>query len=340
MFTIDGAHGEGGGQIIRSALALSLATGAPFRIEHIRAGRAKPGLLRQHLTCVAAAQAISRAEVEGAQLGSRALTFRPGALTPGEYHFDIGSAGSTLLVAQAVVPAMLRGGGAWRLTLGGGTHNPSAPSFDFFARALAPMLARLGAPITATLDRAGFYPRGGGRVAIEVAGGGRLGHLELVERGAALGRRVEAIVANLPATIGAREVAAATARLGWEASTGAIVEVASPGPGNTVAITVEHAKVTEVFTAHGARGVAAETVARAAADECAAYLAARAPVGAYLADQLLVPLALGDGGRFTTTVVSDHTHTQIALLRQLLGVEVIVDDRGAEGFELTVPAAR
>lgn len=338
MLIIDGSHGEGGGQIIRSALALALATGAPFRIEQIRAGRAKPGLLRQHLTCVDAARAISGAEVEGAQLGSRALTFRPGPLRPGGYRFDIGSAGSTLLVVQAILPALVRGGDAWTLDLIGGTHNPSAPSFHFFARTLAPLLRRQGARVAARMAKAGFYPRGGGEITVEVAAGGRLGGLEVMARGEVRGRVVAAIVANLPRTIGEREVAAATARLGWDAAAGAIEAVVSPGPGNAVSIEVECAHLTETFTAHGERGVPAEKVARAAADECAAYLAARAPVGEYLADQLLVPMALGGGGRFVATTLSDHTRTQIDLLRQFLGVEIAVHELGADGVELVVPA--
>src|SRR5512139_596486 len=134
MLTIDGAHGEGGGQIVRSALALALATGTPFRIERIRAGRQRPGLRRQHLTCVAAARMISNAEVEGAELGSDWLSFRPGTLTAGRYRFAIGTAGSTLLIVQALLPALLRDGRAWHLVLDGATHNPAAPSFDFFTR--------------------------------------------------------------------------------------------------------------------------------------------------------------------------------------------------------------
>ena len=178
MLTIDGVRGEGGGQIVRSALALALATGTPFRIERIRAGRQRPGLRRQHLTCVAAARTISNAAVEGAELGSD-----PGTLTAGRYRFAIGTAGSTLLVVQALLPALLRDGRAWHLTLDGGTHNPAAPSFDFFTRALAPLLARLGARVTATLEQVGFYPAGGGRIAVAVAAGSHLGGLELTTRG-------------------------------------------------------------------------------------------------------------------------------------------------------------
>src|SRR5512139_2361048 len=133
MITIDGSQGEGGGQIVRTSLALSLVTGQPFRLERIRAGRQKPGLLRQHLTAVQAAQAVGRAEVMGATLGSQALEFRPGAITPGDYRFAVGTAGSATLVLQTVLPPLLRGSGPTTLTLEGGTHNPFAPPFDFLA---------------------------------------------------------------------------------------------------------------------------------------------------------------------------------------------------------------
>ena len=340
MLTIDGSFGEGGGQIIRAALALALATGQGFTIRHIRARRAKPGLLRQHLTCVQAAAALSGATVDGARLGATELRFVPGRLVPGDYRFDIGSAGSTLLLAQAVVPALVADGRAWRLTLTGGTHNPSAPSFPFFVHALAPLLARMGAPIAAHLERAGFYPAGGGAIVLELPAGGRLGALELLSRGAITGRAVEAILARLPSAIGAREVATATALLGWPDDLGQVIEVASPGPGNTVAVTVAAEHVTEVFAAHGARGVAAEAVAAEAAAAAAAYLATDAPVGEHLADQLLVPMALGGGGRFVTVAPSLHTRTQVELIRQFLGGAITVSPRTADTVEIMVPARR
>ena len=337
MLSIDGSEGEGGGQIIRSALALSLATGMPFAIERIRAGRAKPGLLRQHLTCVEAARTMSNATVLGATLGSRALTFTPGPLVPGAYRFDIGSAGSTLLVAQAIVPALLVDGGAWSLELVGGTHNPSAPSFDFFTRALAPLLARMGAPITATLDRAGFYPAGGGVVRLDLAGGAELRRLVLEDRGAIRDRRVIAAVSRLPLDIAEREAATATRLLGWGADAGAAVELRSPGPGNVVSIVVEAEHVTEVFTAHGERGVAAEQVARSAVRECSAHLATEAPVGSHLADQLIVPMALGGGGRFVTVEPTEHTRTQLALVPRFVGRAPTAIDRGDGTWLVEVP---
>jgi RNA 3'-terminal phosphate cyclase (ATP) len=340
MLTIDGGHGEGGGQIVRSALALALATGTPFRITRIRAGRQRPGLRRQHLTCVAAAQTISNAAVEGAELGSDWLSFRPGTLTAGRYRFAIGTAGSTLLIVQALLPALLRDGRAWRLVLEGGTHNPAAPSFDFFTRALAPLLARLGARVTATLEQVGFYPAGGGRIAIAVAAGSQLGGLELTIRGPIRRRAITAVLARLPRGIGEREIATASRHLEWDSAVGTVVEVESAGPGNALSIVVEAEHVTEVFTGYGARGVPAERVALAAADECAAYLATSAPVGRYLADQLIVPLALGAGGRFVTVAPSRHTQTQIDLLRGFTGSEVGLRQRDDGTWEVTVPSAR
>ena len=161
MLTIDGSAGEGGGQILRTSLALSLVTGKPFRIEKIRAGREKPGLLRQHLTAVNAAAAVGRAEVQGAALGSRELVFHPSAPAPGAYSFAVGTAGSTTLVLQTILPALLTAPGPSTVTLEGGTHNPFAPPHDFLARAFLPLLSRMGAEVAATLERPGFYPAGG-----------------------------------------------------------------------------------------------------------------------------------------------------------------------------------
>ncbi len=341
MLTIDGSHGEGGGQILRSSLALALATGTPFRVVGIRAGRAKPGLLRQHLTAVGAAAAISNAEVTGATLGSRELTFVPGPVVPGAYTFAIGSAGSTLLVVQALLPALLRGDGSFALTIEGGTHNPSAPSFDYFARVLAPVLRRLGASLEATIDCPGFYPAGGGRIhlTIEGSGGRRLQPLDLCERGAVHSRRVFALISSLPRQIAEREIAAAAERLGWDAAACGVVESArSPGPGNTVSVEIQAEHVTELFVAIGDKGVPAERVALAAADQAAAWLAAGVPVGEHLADQLLVPLALGGGGRFRTVAPSLHTTTQVDLLHQFLGVEVGAREVGDGAWQLEVPA--
>ena len=163
MITIDGSAGEGGGQILRSSLALSLVTGQPFRMERIRAKRQKPGLLRQHLTAVEAAKAVGCAEVSGETLGSQTLDFRPGPVTPGNYRFAVGTAGSATLVLQTVLPALLTASDPSTLTLEGGTHNPLAPSFDFLDRCFMPLIHRMGPSVELELKRPGFFPAGGGR---------------------------------------------------------------------------------------------------------------------------------------------------------------------------------
>lgn len=337
MITIDGSQGEGGGQILRSALTLSLATGTPFRIERIRAGRAKPGLLRQHLTAVKAAAAISRAAVTGAELGSTALGFAPGPVAAGDYEFAIGSAGSTLLVLQTVLlPLALADAPSW-LRLQGGTHAMAAPSFDFAARAFLPLLHRMGFHARAALHRHGFYPAGGGVIEVEIMPRGRPAPLVLDQRGALLSRRVEAVVTHLPLHVATREIAAVAKTLCWpEESIIPGRAVAAGGPGNCLTVTVAHEHVTEVFTGHGQPGVPAEAIAAATAKAVRLYLASQAPVGPHLADQLLLPMALGAGGRFLTVEPTPHTLTNIAVIGAFLGPRIAVARRTGDSVLVTV----
>jgi RNA 3'-terminal phosphate cyclase (ATP) len=328
MITIDGSAGEGGGQILRTSLALSLCSGAPVRFTRIRAGRARPGLMRQHLTAVRAAAEIGRAEVSGAEIGAAELTFRPRAVTPGAYRFNVGSAGSTTLVLQTVLPALLAASGPSELVIEGGTHNPGAPPFDFLERAFLPLLARLGPRVTARLEARGFYPAGGGRLHVTVAPA-PLGRLDLPERGEIRERSVTAVVANLPAAIAHRELQAAAEILGWDrGALHAEVLKNEPGPGNVVTVAIESEHVTEVFTGFGEKGVSAETVAGRAASEAKRYLEAGVPVGEHLADQLILPMAIGGGGSFSTTAPSSHTTTQIDLIERLLGARIAIVPAG------------
>ena len=163
MIRIDGSFGEGGGQILRTSLSLSLATGKAFRIEKVRAGRERPGLLRQHLTAVLAAAEVGGAEVQGATLGSTELTFSPGAIRAGEYRFSVGTAGSGTLVFQTILPALMLAAKPSRIVIEGGTHNIAAPPFDFLARTFVPLLERMGPKVQLQFERYGFYPAGGGR---------------------------------------------------------------------------------------------------------------------------------------------------------------------------------
>jgi RNA 3'-terminal phosphate cyclase (ATP) len=326
MLTIDGSAGEGGGQILRTSLALSLATHTPVRITGIRKGRQRPGLMRQHLTAVRAAAKIGNAEVSGDEVGSREIVFTPGEITPGDYTFAIGTAGSTTLVLQAVLPALLCAKERSTIALVGGTDNPMAPPYEFLARAYLPLLRRLGPIVTPELEARGFYPAGGGRFRVTIDPTPMLGRLDLLERGEVLKKSVVATVANLPGAIARRELDAANEVLGWDRSCLRIEALkGAPGPGNVVSIVIESEHVTEVVTSFGEKGRAAEIVGAAAAREALAYLESGVPVGEHLADQLLLPMALAGGGSFRTTAPSSHTTTHLRLLEQILGVRSRVE---------------
>ena len=337
MLTIDGSQGEGGGQVLRTSLALALVTGTPFRIEKIRAGRERPGLLRQHLTAVQAAARVGSAEVVGAELGSKALEFRPGAVNAGHYRFAVGTAGSAGLVLQTVLPALLRADGPSTLELEGGTHNPLAPPFDFLERVFAPLLARMGAKLELALDRPGFFPAGGGRFTARIEPARELRPLELEERGALVARRARALVANLPAKIGAQELEVARRRLGWRENECAVLVVErSTGPGNALLLEVEFAHVTELVTGFGEKDVRAATVAERAAKELERYLACDAPVGEHLADQLVLPLALARGGSFVTGEPSSHLATNLQVVERFVDARFEVEDLARGRWRVSV----
>ncbi len=323
MLSIDGSHGEGGGQVLRTSLTLSLVTGKPFRIEKIRAGRKNPGLLRQHLTAVSAAQEISRAEVTGASLGSRELTFAPDTPQAGIYSFAVGTAGSATLVLQTVLPALLLASGESAVAIEGGTHNPFAPPFDFLAKTFLPLINRMGARVTAELERPGFYPAGGGRFTVKIEPAARLRRIDLIDRGKILSRRARAVVANLPVTIAERELGVIRRKLSFNSEWLEAEEIRDArGPGNVVMIEVESQHVCEVFTAFGERGVAAERVANRAAQEAKVYLAAEVAASEHLADQLMVPMAIAGGGSFTTLPLSRHSTTNIDIIKKFLDVDI------------------
>lgn len=328
MLEIDASVGEGGGQIIRSALTLSLGTGRSFRLDNIRARRKRPGLLRQHLTAVRAASAIGGARSHGAELNSRELIFTPGNVSPGNYRFAVGSAGSVTLVLQTVLPVLLCADGPSSLCLEGGTHNPLAPPFEFIERSFLPLLNRMGPQCTATLDRPGYFPAGGGKMRATVQPSAGLARLELTERGAIREVRATAVVSRLPSHIAERELKVVARDLSIASDRlESIEETRSLGPGNVLTIEIEAENVTEVITGFGRRGVPAETVAHRAALEAAAYLSADAPVGVHLADQLLIPLALGSGGRYVTQRLTSHTTTNIEVIRKFLDVEITATEQ-------------
>jgi RNA 3'-terminal phosphate cyclase (ATP) len=339
MLTIDGSLGEGGGQILRSALALSVCLQRPFRIVNIRARRPNPGLRPQHLAAVRAAAETSSAHVEGASIGAKMLTFEPGDINAGEHRFAIGTAGSAMLVLQTVLPALLTASAASDLRLEGGTHNPRAPTFECLARAYLPLIGRMGPRIAIELERAGFEPAGGGVVHVRIEPAPRLGPLHLETRGALLRVAAEVLLSKLPAHIAEREAAALASELDIEAGSVRVRSIEdSPGPGNVVSVFVESEHVTEVFAEFGRRGVPAERVAQHASRAAKRYLASDAPVGVHLADQLLLPLALAGGGSFVTLPPSAHTRTNIDVIQAFLPVTIrcaALDETGNSKIEVT-----
>ena len=320
---IDGSQGEGGGQVLRTSLSLSMLSGRPVRLHNVRAGRRKPGLMRQHLTCVLAAARVCTAQVEGAAIGSTSLEFRPGPIQAGDYGFAIGSAGSTALVLQTLLPALLQAPGRSRLRIEGGTHVPMAPCADFIEHAFLPVLRDMGAAIDFRLERHGFFPAGGG--AIEVMIDPRpLQPLALDQRGALTELVAEAMVSQLPTRIVERELDALKRALP-NAQLKRRELGAGCGPGNALVLRAQFEHACEVRTSLGRIDLSSEEVAQLAVSEFKRHLAHGAPVGEHLADQLLLPLWLAGDGEFVTCRPSTHLETNIAVMRAFGGVEISLE---------------
>jgi RNA 3'-terminal phosphate cyclase (ATP) len=326
---INGSDGEGGGQILRTSLALAMLTGRPLEMSRIRAGRARPGLRRQHLACVEAAARLCHAEVRGAVVGSQQLAFRPGVITGGVLDIDIGSAGSTTLVVQTILVPAIAAGVALRAVIRGGTHNPLAPPFEFLDRVWLPQLRAMGARVALALDRHGFAsggePRGRdghGQLTLTVEPGGSLRPIEIVDAGPITARRATAILSRLPTHVAEREHAVVQGRLGLTAAECEVRDVRGAGPANVLLVEIERAAGRELVSVFGEKGLRAERVAEQACDEIAAFLAADVPVGVHLADQLLLPLAVTGGGRFRTLPLSLHATTNIATIQAFLDVSI------------------
>ena len=329
MIHIDGSEGEGGGQVLRYAVALSLLTGEPFTIADIRGGRDKPGLMRQHVTALEAACAIGGAECSGLAVGSTAVTFRPGTVTPGDYHFAVGTAGSTGLVLQTVLVPLMIARGPSRLVIEGGTHAMAAPPFEFIAKTLLPVISRMGPQVTARLERHGFYPRGGGRIVVDIVPA-PLQPIECLDRGEFRSGRVEAVFAGLPFDIGERELKAAQKVLAdWPEDWFQPQQLSAElGPGNALLIEAEFAHITKVMSGFGKLGVPAERLAQTAAKRMAGYLQSNAFAGPYQQDQLLLPFAMAGGGAFTTVKVSEHTRTAASLIERFTAMRLDLRDVG------------
>ena len=333
MIEIDGSQGEGGGQIIRSSLALSAVTGKPFKITNIRAGRKKSGLKRQHVTGANAAREVCGGAVVGAELNSSELTFIPGPIQTRDFPFKIGTAGSTTLVAQTVLPALMMAEKPSSITIEGGTHNPGGPPFDFLERVYLPQVEKMGPKFKAEIESYGFYPVGGGKIKIEITPCPALSGLSLMQRQHKTKAKLMALVSKLPLHIADRELDIIRRKGKWHQSECYPIEIKnSPGPGNVVMMEFNSGNVSEIITGYGSPGVRAEDVARKTYREAKPYLAWDYPVGEYLADQLLLPMGLAAGredapvsSEFVTGPLSLHATTHIDILKRFLDINVVVD---------------
>ena len=312
---------SGGGQMLRTALSLSMITGEAFRMTEIRGKRQRPGLMRQHLTCVKAAAAICDATVDGAEIGSTSIVFRPGKVRGGDYQFAIGTAGSTGLLFQTLFPALCHADAPSTLVLEGGTHNPLAPPFEFLQSVFLPAVARLGFDGNLELLESGFAPVGGGSVRAVVRPMEKLSPCEIRDHGALRRVTIRVPLRNLPVSIAERIRDAA---LSIFPDAEATIEERNPGPGRGVCILIgaEFEHLAEMTSAFGEQGISAEKVASRAARAMRDYIATGAAVGRCLADQLLLPMALAGGGGFITMPVDDHVPTNIAVIGKFLSVGI------------------
>jgi RNA 3'-terminal phosphate cyclase (ATP) len=338
MVHIDGTFGEGGGQILRTSLSLSVVTGKPFRITNIRKKRSKGGLRHQHLACVNAAAKICGAQCQGNELESVMLEFVPGPIRAGNYFFDIPTAGSAMQVIQTVLPILSYAKEPSTVTVRGGTHNPAAPPYDFFKFSFLPLLRKLGFSAEIELRKYGFSPVGGGEVVATIhprsQSADPFAHHQRGKPSVANG---EILISWLPLAIAERESKVMQQRLGWPAKKIKINEItSSSGPGNVVLINTRYGEITHVFTAFGQRGKPAEQVA----DEvCKIYLTfrlANAVLDEHLTNQILLYLALKNRGSFTAQSLSLHTRTNIEVIKHFLGSTIAFEKRDDGCFEITV----
>jgi len=346
MIEIDGSLGEGGGQMLRTALSLSCLLGKPFRMYNIRKGRERPGLAPQHLVAVRAAQCLGRAEVSGDEKGSTEISFSPRGVTGGDFEFDIGTAGSTSLVIQTLIPSLLFGRAKGRVTLTGGTHVPFSPSFHYLAEVFAPFLRRLGAELRLEIESYGFYPRGGGRIWAETTPFGEMIPLRAVKRGELVRLDGISAVGNLPLSIAERQKNALLETLLPEVRHRNmpvridIQRVPGPGQGTFAFIRGEFADSVAGFTSLGARGKRAEAVGEEAAREFLAYHETKGALDPHLADQVVLYLALcAEESVFTTSCITRHLLTNLWVIGMFREFRYRIDgELGGAGAVMINPA--
>ena len=296
---IDGSQGEGGGQVLRTALSLSAITGTEIELRKIRAGRAKPGLKRQHLTCVKAVAEICGAKVSEVGVGSMELAFRPGPIKGGDYRFDVGTAGSVTLVAQTVIPVLLKADEPSTVTITGGTHVPFAPIWEFFAETYLSELRRMGAKIEAELVQPGFYPAAGGVVKLRIwpfDAEKKIDFFDLRELGAYRGGKVVGVVSALPVGIAEAEVGIVGKQLRELELKPEVRTVEALGPGNYCYVRLDYERCSVVFSSVGTYDKSRKSVGNEVVTAVRDFLKAGKACEKHLADQLLLPLNVFVGG--------------------------------------------
>jgi len=336
---IDGSKGEGGGQILRTSLALSLITGKAFHLRNIRARRSKPGLQAQHLMSVKAAAEIGQAKTRGASLGSCDLGFEPGEVTPGSYHFKIGTAGATSLVLHTIYLPLALAHGESSVTIEGGTHVKASPCFDFLQRSWTRNLTALAFTVDLTMERVGFYPRGGGAFHARIEPVANIRPFRGLTTPAITNATVVCGTAGLPPHVGDRLIEQATASLH---EMGILVEAHREtwkgGPGCMLGIEVPTEPASTFLFSLGEKGKPAEAVAHEAVNQVAAFLQAQ-PLGLdeHSADQLLLPLALSaEPSVFRVSVISSHLLTNAAVIQRFLDRDIRCEGVEGEPGEVTI----
>jgi RNA 3'-terminal phosphate cyclase (ATP) len=338
LIQIDGSYGEGGGQIFRTALTFSGILKKPLRVHHIRAGRKNPGLQPQHLTAVEALAKVTDARTEGVKIGSDTITFIPNHIIPGDYRFDVGTAGSVTLLLQALMLPLCFAPGKTRLTLIGGTHVPWSPPFHYLHEVLLPILRPMGIFVEATLERWGWYPKGGGILHLEIKPVKELKPVSLVNKGRLRKIRGISATSHLPRHVGERQKDEALRRIGKEFKIDAEIEVLydvpANGPGSFFFLVAESEGAIAGFSSLGERGKKAEDVAKEAVDSLKDYVESDGCIDPYLSDQLVPFLSLVKGNSFfTITRTTEHLLTNLWVVQHFLDIKISrLGEKGKMGW--------
>ena len=336
VIEIDGSIGEGGGQVLRSSLSLSMYLQQPFRIKNIRAGRKRPGLMRQHITAVKAAAKICNAKVKGAEISSLKIEFYPGKVLTGKYKFELGSAGSTTLILQTLLPVLMIGEGTTEISLSGGTHNQYSPPLDFLKNTFLKQIIKMGPRVSIDTTAYGFYPVGGGKFSVKIDPAIELKQINILSRGKNISKKAFAYSSKINEEIGENEMKIVVKKFGWLKECCKSVMVESPGPGNVVLLIDENEHTTEVFTGFGRKQYSLKKVVADALTEYTEYIQSEVPVYKYLADQMIIPMVLSGAGRFITSEPSLHTLTNIEVVKKFLEVDISINQLNQKQWQVDI----